>query len=467
MIKRIVKFSLLFIIFCVMLFSCKKDSFITSGNAALSTSVYNDTLKYDTVFTSVGSITQSFKIFNLNNQKLLLSKVKLMGGDSSSFKININGDPASEVDNIEVDANDSIYVFVTVNINPNNANTPFIVSDSILISYNGNNKYVQLQAYGQNAHFFNNKVISADTTWTNDLPYVILGSLTVSAATTLTIQQGCRIYAHATAPFLVNGTLLVNGTKQDSVVFTGDRLDAAYKDLPASWPGIYFYSGSANSVLTFAIIKNANQGIEVDSLSATANPKLTLHQCIIDNAFGAGILCNNGSVSMDNSLISNCGSNIVINSGGDYNFTNCTVAAYSTPLIEHSLPVLQVSNTDSSQTITNNLSATFLNSIFWGDGSIPDEVTVNKHGSSIFTVSLSHCIYRVIDQPANVDTLAVIENDPRFDSIDVNNNIYNFHTTNAASPGIDKGLNTSFPSDLDNNPRIINSYTDIGCYEKQ
>jgi hypothetical protein len=464
MIKQI-KIFLLPFAFCILLCACKKDSFITNSNALLTTSLYNDSLKYDTVFTSVGSITQFFKVFNNNNQKLLLSKVKLMGGSASPFKININGDPSSEVDNITMAANDSIYIFVTVTINPNSSATPFIESDSILISYNGNNKYIQLQAYGQNAHFLTNKIISADTTWTNDLPYVILGGLTVNKAATLTIQQGCRIYAHANAPFLVNGTLLVTGTKQDSVVFTGDRLDAAYKDLPASWPGLYFFNSSTNSVLTFALIKNANQGIEVDSLSSTANPKLTLHQCIIDNAFGAGLIGNNGSVNMDNSLISNCGSNIVINSGGIYNFTNCTVAAYGNPFIAHNTPVLQVSNADSAATITNNLSATFLNCIFWGDGSIPDEVVVNKHGSNIFTVLLSHCIYSVTDQPANTDTLAVIEANPIFDNINPTDNLYNFHITNPSAPGIDKGGSTPLLNDLDNYTRNIDSI-DIGCYEK-
>ncbi|HTB99854.1 MAG TPA: hypothetical protein VK705_04170 [Ferruginibacter sp.] len=466
MVKKI-KIFLLPLAFCMLLYACKKDSFITSSNASVYTNLYNDTLSFDTVFTSVGSITQSFKIFNNNNQKLLLSKVKLMGGNASAFQININGEPLSEVDNIVIAANDSIYVFVTVNINPNNKSTPFIVSDSILMSYNGNNKYVQLQAYGQNAHFLTNTIIDANTTWPNDLPYVILGSLVVNASTLLTIQPGCRIYSHANAPFLVNGTLVVNGTKQDSVVFTGDRLDASYKDLPASWPGIYFYNSSINNVLTFAIIENANQGVEVDSLSRNANPKLTLHQCIIDNAFGPGIICNNGSLNIDNSLIYNCGSNITINSGGNYNFTNCTVAGYGNSFVTHKNPVLQVSNADSSQTIMNNLSATFLNCIFWGDGSINDEVVINKQGSNTFNVLLSHCIYRVIDQPTNVDTLAIIESDPMFDDIDVNNNIYNFHTTNAAAPGLAKGLNTSFQSDLDSNVRMVNGFTDIGCYENQ
>src|SRR5665647_2668302 len=111
-----IKYVFLFFILAAIIFSCKKESFITSPQANLSTSA--DTLKYDTVFTSVGYVTQSFKIFNNNNQKLRLSQVKLSGGASSSFKINVDGTAATEVDNIEINANDSIYVFIQVNVNP-------------------------------------------------------------------------------------------------------------------------------------------------------------------------------------------------------------------------------------------------------------------------------------------------------------------------------------------------------------
>ena len=110
-------YCILLTICCLIFSSCQKDSFITSENAQLSTSV--DSLKYDTVFTAIGSITQSFKINNPNNQTLLLSKVKLMSGRSSAFKINVNGVATSELNNIEIAADDSIYVFVTVNVDPN------------------------------------------------------------------------------------------------------------------------------------------------------------------------------------------------------------------------------------------------------------------------------------------------------------------------------------------------------------
>lgn len=468
--KRIEPFFYLFIFpFCLFLASCKKDSFITSEFARLT--ITADSLKYDTVFTTTGSITKSFKIINENNQKLRLSKVKLMGGVTSAYKMNVDGAATNEINNLDIEANDSIYVFVSVTINPNATNLPFIVSDSILINYNGNNRYVQLQAYGQNANFLSNRVITGNVVWTNNLPYVILGSLRIDTTATLTIQPGCRIYAHANAPLIVDGTLTINGTKANPVTFTGDRLDEGYKDLPASWPGIYFRGSSKNNVLTYAVIKNANQAIVTEKPSINANPKLVLHQCVVDNAYDVGILSVNSSLQADNSLISNCGSNIILNYGGVYNFTHCTVAAYSTNYLNHKNPALSVNNfsNQSGGTLTADLNAVFRNNIFWGDdGIVTNEVTVNKQGANPFSVLFEKNIYRAAADPANSTLTGNIRNaDPAFDSINVNKKIFNFRITkNLAAPGINAGVLTGFLKDLDYNNRN-NGLPDLGCYEKQ
>jgi hypothetical protein len=463
---------LLLPIACCLLFiatSCKKDSFITSSNASLRTSV--DSLSYDTVFTSTGSITKSFKIFNNNNQKLLLSTVKLMRGNASAYKININGTATAEANNIEIEANDSINVFVSVNINPNAANLPFIITDSIVINYNNNNRFIKLEAYGQNAVFLNNKVITGNTTWSNTLPYVILKSIRIDTTATLTIPQGCKIYSHADAPFIVDGTLIINGTKNNEVVFAGDRLDNDYKDLPAGWPGIYFRDKSKNNKLQFTIIKNAYQAIVATSPSTNANPKLIMQQCIIDNAYDAGILCANTSLQINNSLISNCGSNVALIYGGDYNFTHCTVAAFSNAYLNHKNPVLTVNNfaTQGGATVTANLNAVFRNCIFWGDaGFVKDEVVVNKQGANTFTVLLEKNLYRNTSDPANSTLTGNINNDdPKFDSIDVSKRYYDFRINNAAAPpGINKGISTIFTKDLDDKNRNI-GLPDLGCYERQ
>jgi len=468
--RRLVNFCLLPIAYCLFLLaSCKKDSFITSEFAQVN--ITADTLKYDTVFTTAGSITKSFKIINDNNQKLRLGKVKLMGGATSAYRMNVNGLATSEITNLDIEANDSIYVFVSVTVNPNAANLPFIVSDSILINYNGNNRYVQLQAYGQNANFLRSRVLTGNVVWTNNLPYVILGSIRIDTTASLTIQAGCKIYSHANAPFIVDGTLTVTGTKANNVLFTGDRLDGDYKDLPASWPGIYFRGSSKNNVLTYAVVKNANQAIVTEKPSINANPKVILQQCIIDNAFDAGILCVNSSLQARNSLISNCGSNININYGGIYNFTHCTVAAYSTNFLNHKNPALSVNNftQQAGATLTADLNAVFRNNIFWGDGGLVDnEISVSKQGANTFTVLFEKNIYRSITDPSNSILNGNIKNaDPSFDSINISKNIFDFRITkNGTAPGINAGNATGFLKDLDDKNRNV-GLPDIGCYEKQ
>ena len=93
-----------------------------------------------------------------------------MGGSASAYHINTNGQPGPEARDIEIAANDSIYIFVSLTINPNSNNLPFIVSDSIRIEYNGNERFVQLEAFGQNARFLRNESITGQVTWTNELP---------------------------------------------------------------------------------------------------------------------------------------------------------------------------------------------------------------------------------------------------------------------------------------------------------
>src|SRR6202042_1333339 len=119
---------LVLFVLAIFMFACRKNSFITSSNATVAFSA--DTLLFDTVFVSTGSITEQVKIINGNNRKLRLSKVKLMGGAQSYFHINIDGSPGPELDNVDLDAGDSIYVFVAVDIDPQAASLPFIVQDS-------------------------------------------------------------------------------------------------------------------------------------------------------------------------------------------------------------------------------------------------------------------------------------------------------------------------------------------------
>ena len=460
-------FCLLALAGCLFFSACQKDSFITSSNAGLGTNT--DSLSFDTVFTSIGSVTQSFKVINTNSQKLLLNSVQLQGGSSSAYTININGIAGGATSNIEIAANDSIYVFVTVRINPNLADLPFIVQDTVAINYNGNTKKVGLQAYGQNANFLRGRTITGNVVFTSNKPYVLLGGFQVDTNSTLTLEAGCRIYAHSDSPIFIDGTLIANGTKEKPVVFTGDRMDEDYKDFPASWPGVYFRGSSKNNFLTHTVVKNAYQAIVAESPADNTNPKITMQQCTIDNAYDAGILCIGSTLEADNSLISNCGSNINILLGGKYSFINCTIAAYST-YISHKKPVLSINNflLQNGNTITNQLNANFTNCILWGEeGQVKDEIIVNKQGNNNFSVKFNNCVYRASALPTNSSFTASIQNEqPQFDSIDVSKKIFDFHISSASAPGINKGAMVPFLKDLDGNNRS-NGIPDIGCFEQQ
>jgi hypothetical protein len=467
---------LLMAILFISISSCKKESFITSQDALLRTSV--DTLHYDTVFTSVGSITQSFKIFNMNDQKLRLSNVQLMGGSTSFFKINVDGVAGTSFSDIEINANDSIYVFATVNINPNASNLPFIVQDSIRINYNGNTTYVQLDAFGQNANFFRNKRVTTDSTWKNNLPFVILGSLTVDSAKTLTINKGTKVYFHADAPMLINGTLKAIGANNDidRIKFAGDRLDEPYKDFPGSWPGIYFNSSSKDNLMQYCIVKNAYQGtivINPPPLPNT-NTKLVLQECIIDNIYDVAIGGSNTTISARNCLVSNCGYNVYVTGGGVYDFNYCTLASYGNNYLPHKYPVLTISDV-ATATLNRPVTFTMKNSIVYGEGGLPeDEIAFIKKGTQ-FNTTFDNVLYRMKNTVPT--TTALFTNSlpysskvqVLFDSIDAGNRYFNFRLS-SASPCIDKGITIPGISfDLDGNNRIAGTppKSDLGCYEKQ
>ena len=455
---------------CIFFFSCKKESFSTNDADLLKTS--EDTLHFDTVFTTTGSASQLFKIINNNNKGIHVSSIKLAGGSTSPFKINADGTPGPQISGVDIAANDSSYVFVTVTINPTSGPLPFVIRDSIEITYNSNKTWVQLEAYGQNAHFFRGRIITGNEVWNNDLPYVVLGGLLVDKTGQLTINKGCKIYMHADAPLIIEGTLKVQGEKWDStrVVFSSDRLDEPYRNFPAGWPGLIFTANSKNNQVQYAVIKNAYQAIAMEEPTAGTSPKLTITESIIDNAYDIGILAVNSSIVAQNVLVSNCGKNVVLVKGGNYQFTHCTLASFGNDYIQHKEPVLFLTNyLSQNNSITgNNLSATFRNCIFWGDntGLVENEVVTDKKGSAAFAATFENVLWRVKTAPANATiSNAINDQSPQFDSVNTAKRFFNFRLK-SGSPAINKGINAGIPIDLDGALRPV-GLPDLGAYEKQ
>ena len=456
--------------FLLLATSCKKESFITSSDALLRAS--EDTLHFDTVFTTLGSTTQYLKLFNQNDAKLNISSIELMGGASSFFKLNVDGLPGTSFKNIEMEANDSLYFFATVRIDPNITNLPFLVRDSIKIQFNGNTKWIQLEAYGKNAKFMRDVVISQNTTLPKDTPIIILGSLVVNQGKTLTIQKGTNIYIHPNAPIIIDGTLIAIGdtSAAGKIVFQGIRIDDPYKDYPGSWPGIYFRDNSKDNVLQYCILKNAYQGVIAINPSVT-NPKLTLNECIFDNIYDVAIGGTNSSIKGRNCLVSNVGTGFAAISGGDYNFNHCTFVSISNYYLSHKKPLIVLSNTNENDVSFNPLIATINNSIVYGEGGfVDDEIqTVKKSGTGTgFTATMTNILYKHKTIPADITTItnALTATDPLFITIDYNKRIYDFKLKDG-SPCIDAATSSTLAFDLNGKPRPVGSAADIGCYEKQ
>ncbi|RYZ24105.1 MAG: hypothetical protein EOO16_02215 [Chitinophagaceae bacterium] len=447
------------------LIACRKDRFTDSVSVSLRPNV--DTLHFDTVFTSTGSTSGVIKIFNDESDGVRISSVRLAGGAASPFRINVDGVPGPEVRDLELAGRDSLYIFVTVTIQPNGSNLPFVVQDSIEINWNGNRRFVQLDAYGQNARFLRNSHVQGAVTWDNTLPYVILGSVTIDTTASLRITEGTRVYFHGDAPMIVHGRLVVTGDRYDStrVLFTGDRLDLPYRDFPASWPGIIFSGASRNNELSYALIRNAFQGIAV--AGPAPSPQLTLRQCIIDNAYDAGLLAVNSNIVADNLLVSNSGANIQLTGGGSYLFTHCTSAAYGNSYAAHKQPVLTATDANELGT-TAPFSGVFRNCIFWGEanGFVNNEVVLAPQGN-VFSAVFDNVLWRVRNTPAPATISGALNNqDPLFDSVNNSTRYYSFRLAEG-SPAIDKGSATPLAIDLDGKLRTVGTRPDLGAYERQ
>ena len=105
--------------------SCNKKNFLSKKNLSFSI----DTLVFDTVFTNIGSTTKQFKIYNKENRTVNITDIELMGGESSPFRMNVDGIMSTQIQNIELEGKDSLFVFVEVTLAVNGQTLPMIIED--------------------------------------------------------------------------------------------------------------------------------------------------------------------------------------------------------------------------------------------------------------------------------------------------------------------------------------------------
>lgn len=477
--------------------ACKKEDLPNPDGGTLSFST--DTVQFDTIFTTIGSTTKAFKVYNPTSQKVNIDEIRLAGGQGSQFRINIDGTPTPLATDIELLAGDSMWVFVEVTIDPQNQNTPFIVADSVMFTTNGETQSVLLVASGQDAHYyyptqFSDEGLPAvsvldcnDNFWTSDKPHVIFGTLVVNTGCTLTIDAGAKVYFYKNSSIVINegATLIVNGTADNKVTFLGTRLEQYLENVAGQWGtyyqiiengqvfripigGIWFVQGSQNNKINHAVIKNAQIGLQADP-----GVTLELTNTEVYNHTGYGLLSQGATISGYNNVVSNCGVNsVALTFGGNYDFRHCTFVNYWSGNVRQTPALLISNNRDSAGiNVTYPLSAYFGNSVICGN--VDNETGISIAPGAPASLKFEKCLIKIDPEfdTSNPNIFSgIIKNPlPELKFKDTFNNDYRLDTlTVAQDAGLPSITNTTpqILKDIINTDRIILNGPDLGAYEK-
>jgi hypothetical protein len=468
-------------LFLLIIFSaCRKDKFLTDSSSDIAFST--DSVLFDTVFKYAGSTTKQFMIYNQHDQPIKVSSIYLAGGQTSAFRINVDGIAAYTFSDVEIPAKDSLYIFVQVTVNPSQS-APLLIKDSVIFETNGNVNNVKLTAIGQDVylhkpdHFPTNGLPpysivgreKTDTTLPNDKPHLFFGYTVIDSDCKLTLQAGTKLYFHNKAVLWVydKGTLIVDGAYKNEVIFQGDRLEAEYKEMPGQWGKIWLSKGSLNNRINWAIIKNGSIGVQADTVVTPNAPTVKISNTIIKNMQAAAVFGQGARIWSSNCLFANCGQYVAaLTLGGIYKFEHCTFANFWTHE-SRTTPLLAMNNyylsSGNLYVIRSLDSAYFGNCILYGDQEEEVGMDSSMYGGK-FSYKFDHCILktaRVVSNPAYYKNL-LKNGDPAFKDVDKGD----YHLTNA-STAVDKGYPTLINVDLENKvrPNPSTSIPDLGAYE--
>lgn len=460
-----------------MVYSCQDEGYLSSPDAKLRFSA--DTITFDTIFTTIGSTTQRFTVHNPYGESVLISRIRLAGGEFSSFRLNVNGEVGNEVYETEVPAMDSIFVFVEVTIDPNGENLPMVVQDSIEFTINTNVQNIQLVAYGQDFKLIKGETIRT-TTWTSEKPYLVYDYAYVDSVSVLTIEPGTKVYFHKGAGLYVKGQVKANGTFQDQIYFLPDRLENSYKNVPDQWNGIVLFSGSHDNIFNFCTIKNANIGLQVGTIENEGFASVKLTNSIIENMAYAGLFALKSKISGYNDLIANCGFYAVaLLVGGEYEFHHTTIANYwgnysskarsTSSLVISNVLIVEGAKGEKTSYNGDLEKASFKNSIIYGNNL--QEIELGNNNENMFNYFFENCIVQVADtfNTSNAEHYKNIWKGAKYNPLFIDPyKEYNYQL-DTLSPAKDVGkiiYGEQFPFDILNNNRTEDKGPDLGAYER-
>jgi hypothetical protein len=481
------------LVLLIILFSaCRKPDTFFQGSTTLRFSV--DTLVFDTVFTTVGSITKRIKVYNDLDEDVRIDEIQLAKSGNSPYRLNIDGEQKDYANDVILRSKDSLHIFVEATIDPNDTNEPLIRTDSIIFSTNGKSQDIDLVAWGQDAHFYYNNSffvfenedpevendslffysITESSTWNSDKPHVIYGNVIVHEGGSLTILAGSNVYLHHSANIIVleESSLKILGAIENPVLIASDRLDEYYRDLPGQWGRIWLAGGSLDNQIKNATIKNGTIGLHVDTLASAFEPTLRLENTIIANNSSYGILAYSSNIEAFNCQISDNGTHdLYLFAGGSYRFSHCTFANYNS---SHQAPSIRMSNfyedVNGNEILRPMERADFENCIVYGR--IQSELGIEETEETLFNYKFNNCLLKLKESDFDISNSSHFisnnynENPDFVQEMDAYEYNYRLDSLSPALHSAAGNIALQFPYDLLGNSRLSDEGADIGAYER-
>ena len=433
------RFVVVFGILLTMIMGCQQDFDFEPSTGDLRFS--RDTVYLDTVFTNIGSSTYTLKVYNDSNDDIIIPTVALADGQASSYRLQVDGVPGKEFENVEIFAQDSIFVFIetTFDIGTQAPDDQFLLTDQILFDTDGRQQEVELVSLIQDAVFLfperfadgttetlslgmdamgNDIAIEgfflddAELNFTADLPYVIYGYAAVPSNKTMTVAAGSRLHFHFNSGLIVaaDASLKVNGQPsidpdalEGEVIFQGDRLEPEFEDVPGQWGTLWLTDGSTDHEINHATIKNASVGIIMDNATSATQPTLRISNTQIYNSANFGIRARSAFIEAENLVINNSGQfSLLAQLGGTYDFTHCTLANYWNSSFRNT-PSVFLSNAfvGGDTLFVQDLNASFVNCII--DGNEQRELGLEADDNAGFATTFTNSLIRFEDPFGNFD----------------------------------------------------------------
>ncbi|WP_340152828.1 choice-of-anchor Q domain-containing protein [uncultured Marivirga sp.] len=415
-----------------------------------------DTLQFDTLFAERLSITKRLKIKNPSKEAVTISYIGLRN-QNTAFQLTLNGRTQSSFSDQLLLAEDSLLLLISANIDQGDENNPFVIRDYLEVVNQENSQSVVFEAWGQNAHYLSDTILDCSARWNAEKPYVLSGTIQVDSSCMLSIEPGTRIYSATQTFIVVNGSLQAEGSIEEPIVFTNDRLDEPFTTAAGQWGGIVFLEDSKDNYFKHTTIKNALFGVNLNIFNPDNEPDLIMENCFVGNMAISSVISLNSDFEAVNSVFYNTASGTVSHTGGgSAYYTHCTIANYFNVAREDPAAFfsdLAFDNDDNE--ILAPLEVQLLNNIIYGR--ITDEIQFFEQQEGNLNFSFSHNLFR-----SSISVLSennsVRNQVPEF--VEVNDTDFRLQEN---SPAIDGALPTNIATDIQGESR--GATPDIGAYE--